>query len=224
MPFAAITAMKAQIGARFPYKDVRGTWHVSIVFKADSILVRHHKVEQAAALHSGDELPIDYFQFDWVLGLECDPSFPPRAPLISLIFRFMLDCRGFNPTIQITDYDSHTKMPPEMLRDLQQVLSPFLDPKLPYARMLRRDLSQVGLHRDLGRHVPKLVVADASGRKVHFRPSLFSFSFHVRGGRRLLRTTWIPRSYPSSPSCLKLSRVHKPRLMSVVSSTPMEPN
>src|SRR6185369_12034167 len=50
MPFGAITAMKSRIGSRFPYKDVRGTWHVSIVIKEDSVLVRHHKTEQAAAL------------------------------------------------------------------------------------------------------------------------------------------------------------------------------
>ena len=47
-----------------PYKDVRGSWKISVVFERDSVTIRHRKWEQT---HDHDAT--HFFRFHWQVRL-----------------------------------------------------------------------------------------------------------------------------------------------------------
>lgn len=64
---AAILHMKSTIHQEFPFKDVPGSWRVSIDTSLHSATVQHFKTEQSSS-------PTQKFQFDWTIKMVFDWS------------------------------------------------------------------------------------------------------------------------------------------------------
>jgi len=62
-----VLKLKFGVGNHFPFKDVRGSWHITVDVFPDSVCVTHTKSEK-----SMDEQPSLYFEFNWTMKIEFD--------------------------------------------------------------------------------------------------------------------------------------------------------
>ena len=75
MPFPIIRMMRTDVYQALPYKDVRGSWHITVLVKPDSVDVIHSKLEQS---YSSD--PAESFQFGWTLRLSFNAEVDSMTP------------------------------------------------------------------------------------------------------------------------------------------------
>lgn len=62
-----ILKLKFGVGNHYPFKDVRGSWHIVVDVFPDSVCVTHTKYEK-----SMDDLPNMYFEFNWSMKIAFD--------------------------------------------------------------------------------------------------------------------------------------------------------
>jgi len=145
IPFGAITMMKSSIGTNYPFKDLRGTWRLSIIFRDGIVHVNHQKIEQSV-----DEDPDKGFVFEWRLSL-----------------RFTPDLTTFVPILHITDFEFGSGMSADVKRVLLNTFSPILSTITPYYRMWKKTLTNSNdLQRDMSQFANKVMITNENGNRL----------------------------------------------------------
>ncbi|KNC47811.1 uncharacterized protein AMSG_04040 [Thecamonas trahens ATCC 50062] len=144
----SVKTLRSSFYERFPYKDVRGMWAITVAVEDKHVTVEHVRREQS---HDAD--PGAAFEFEWRLKLSFDAH-------VTQLF----------PELKITDHSWGAATRPNVQREVLDAMFPFLDMDYFVRQVWSQPLDKVPLHRDLLYTLRSLAIVDADGKHLYAYP------------------------------------------------------